>query len=290
MWFLCCLLIPLLIFLCIWLWPRNTPAQDDIQPVLDCETHYQNGLWQKYWDADHAALCCAKMGRGCPMHDEPSWDVPPAPRPQFHYNCNEGFSNWYWGWSSHKKDWCCSRVGKGCPGTWHGSYHFHAHMVHGVGHAHGKIYDCGAGFSNWMQGWSDSKKDWCCKRESRGCVKFHCSGEASAWHSWGDRQKEYCCANFQKGCPRTTLSPLKCDATCTVGGETSKCSDRIHWVANHVFGAKSNKCALAYSKVQVECDICRACTIQAAGCEVHAQGRDPFDCNAALSNFFRAWA
>lgn len=35
---------------------------------------------------------------------------------------------------------------------------FEAHMVHGVGHAHGQIYDCGAGFSNWMQGWSDSKK------------------------------------------------------------------------------------------------------------------------------------
>lgn len=38
--------------------------------------------------------------------------------------------------------------------------------------------------------------------------------------------------------------------------------DRIHWVANNVFGAKSNKCALAYSKVQVDCDICRACTIE----------------------------
>lgn len=48
-------------------------------------------------------------------------------------------------------------------------------------------------------------QDWCCKRENRGCVKFHCSGEASAWHSWGDRQREYCCDNFQKGCPRMAL-------------------------------------------------------------------------------------
>ena len=36
-------------------------------------------------------------------------------------------------------------------------------------------------------------------------------------------------------------------------------------MANHVFGAKSNKCALAYSKVQVDCDICRACTIEERG-------------------------
>lgn len=74
------------------------------------------------------------------------------------YNCHSGYSNWYFGWSVHKKNWCCGHAGLGCPGTWQGSYHFNAHMVHGVGHAHGRIYDCGAGFSNWMQGWSDSKK------------------------------------------------------------------------------------------------------------------------------------
>ena len=27
---------------------------------------------------------------------------------------------------------------------------------------------------------------------------------------------------------------------------------------------------------------------QEAGCEVQAAGKDPFDCNAALNNFFRA--
>lgn len=98
---------------------------------------------------------------------------------------------------------------------------------------------------------------------------------------------------------------------------------------------QENGCELAYSKVQVECDICRACTIQEkwccvrwhacfnmyyvfqipaisidfsclcmslhiqcifrssvhgqeAGCKVHAVAKDPFDCNAALNNFFRA--
>eukprot|EP00435_Cladocopium_sp_Y103_P046743 s2143_g13.t1 len=30
--------------------------------------------------------------------------------------------------------------------------------------------------------------------------------------------------------------------------------------------------------------------VQEAGCEVHAAGKDPFDCEAALSNFFRAWS
>jgi hypothetical protein len=48
--------------------------------------------------------------------------------------------------------------------------------------------------------------------------------------------------------------------------------DRIHWVANNGFGAKSNKCALAYSKVQVDCDICRACTIEERGRGVAGSG------------------
>ena len=41
---------------------------------------------------------------------------------------------------------------------------------------------------------------------------------------------------------------------------------------------------------QVECDVCRSCTVEAAGCEVAAVGKDPYDCNAALNNFFRAWS
>eukprot|EP00435_Cladocopium_sp_Y103_P056687 s1113_g19.t1 len=31
------------------------------------------------------------------------------------------------------------------------------------------VYDCSAGFSNWMSGWSSDKKSWCCSHESRGC-------------------------------------------------------------------------------------------------------------------------
>eukprot|EP00438_Fugacium_kawagutii_P001797 Skav235976 [mRNA] locus=scaffold592:220427:221389:- [translate_table: standard] len=79
---------------------------------------------------------------------------------------------------------------------------------------------------------------------------------------WSADKSAWCCSNFQKGCPHTTLSALKCDAMCDHAGESEKCIDRIHWTKNHVFGSKANGCALAYSKVQVECDICRACSIQ----------------------------
>ncbi|CAK9047526.1 Insulin-degrading enzyme [Durusdinium trenchii] len=93
-----------------------------------------------------------------------------------------------------------------------------------------------------------------------------------------------------KGCARTTLSPLKCDAVCTHAGESVSCMERIHWTKQNVFQGRGNACALAYSKVQVECSICRGCSIEEAGCTVNVATSAAFDCNAALSNFFRAWS
>eukprot|EP00438_Fugacium_kawagutii_P009468 Skav202079 [mRNA] locus=scaffold1138:923300:927762:- [translate_table: standard] len=95
-------------------------------------------------------------------------------------DCNAGFADWYHGWSEGKKSWCCNHESRGCPGTWgHDHWHHHTvviqHEIHGVGHGG---YDCAAGASNWMQGWSTKKKDWCCnKGHDQYCVKFHCHGE-----------------------------------------------------------------------------------------------------------------
>ena len=337
------LLLPLCIL--VWyFWPRPSPDYSD---VLNCDDGHHD--WENLWTEWHQKECCSLKGRGCPEEKQvvdkvvhvpvfhpahnhyvpvPSppqivyknryFHLPPKiiyehPHHEFHYDCHEGYSNWFFGWCAHKKSWCCDHMSMGCPGTWHGSYHLHTHVfAKGIGqsslparyrdlrpecikwllgHACGRVYDCNADFSNWMQGWSDSKKDWCCLKRNRGCVKFHCSSGAA--HMWDAEKRSWCCSNFQKGCPHTTLSALKCDAVCDHAGESSKCVDRIHWTKTNVFGAKANGCELAYSKVQVECDICRACSIQEAGCEVHAAGtagKDPFDCEAALNNFFCEWS
>ncbi|CAE7487656.1 Ide, partial [Symbiodinium pilosum] len=204
-----------------------------------------------------------------------------------HFDCAAGYSNWYFGWSKPKKVWCCDHENKGCPGTWKGHMHLVTHVTTHVGHAHGHIYDCNAGFSNWMQGWSDSKKAWCCRKEHRGCVPHHCDGEVS---DWTHAKRDWCCSHFQKGCPKTTYSPLKCDAPCTHKGHTATCADRLTWAEEHLFKGRGNACALAYSQVQVDCDVCRACSIEDAGCTVHVDTSPAFDCNAALNNFFRAWS
>ena len=251
---------------------------------FDCNAALNNffGAWspeKKHW-------CCTKQGKGCEGSRPPAVDAGPGmvwKRTQVnghwtwvavavgrHYDCYAGYSNWYFGWSVSKKGWCCDHENRGCPGTWHGSY----------------IYDCSAGFSNWLQGWSASKKDWCCRKAHKGCVKYHCTGNADLW---AYEKRKWCCGHFRKGCAYTTLSPLKCDTPCELHGETETCLNRMKWNAEHILAGRSNRCALAYSKVQVECDVCRSCSFQAA-CEVHSVGTLPFDCNAALKNFFRAWS
>ncbi|CAK9024587.1 Uncharacterized protein SCF082_LOCUS16696 [Durusdinium trenchii] len=277
-----CLLLILPIGMLFWhFWPRaqhNPP---------DCITDFHD--WLRLWTEERKAYCCKTAGRACGAQ-QGVYRTPPVVyrHVQAHYDCHAGYSNWYFGWSDRKKSWCCDRRSMGCPGTWHGSYHIHTHvMAHGVGHAQGRIYDCDAGFSRWMTGWSDSKKDWCCNHQSRGCVKFHCTAGGDS--SWAEAKRSWCCSNVQKGCPRTTLSPLKCKTPCTLKGQTSTCLERIQWVTKNTYSGKEAACNLAYSRVQVECDVCRGCSIQEAGCEVHA-GKDPFDCNAALNNFFRAWS
>jgi len=212
--------------------------------------------------------------------------MPPASHGQ--YDCSAGYSNWYFGWSKVKKRWCCDHRHRGCPGTWHGSMHLHAaHIAHGVGVATGKIYDCDAGFANWLQGWSDSKKKWCCSRKNKGCPKYYCGQHE---HTWTPDKRRWCCANFQKGCLSTTLSSLGCDAVCSLHGTKSTCRNRMKWAKEHAFFGHHNACALAYSKVQVDCDICKACSIESAGCEVDVATSAAFDCDAAFNNFRRAWS
>lgn len=266
--------------------------------------------WQDVWSHSKRLYCCWKTKVGCPhshtvYHTKTIYHTKIVPRkvhlpPKIIYkditihqklaiDCNSGKSNWYYGWSTYKKTYCCDKAKIGCPGTWHGFMHGHGefHMEH-VGHATGHIYDCKAGFSNWLHGWSDSKKTWCCDKEQRGCVKFHCDHKDVG--SWSSDKRDWCCGNFQKGCAATTLSPKGCATDCIVNGESRTCQERIDWASKHKFGVHENACELAYSSIQVECDVCRSCSVQAAGCTVHAVAQDPYDCNAALNNFFRAWS
>jgi len=86
------------------------------------------------------------------------------------YDCNAGFSNWQMGWSAGKKLYCCSNYNKGCapapvpvPPRPNPTYPPTAPPT--TSH----VYDCAAGYSNWQNGWSASKKVYCCLHSQKGC-------------------------------------------------------------------------------------------------------------------------
>jgi len=89
-------------------------------------------------------------------------------------------------------------------------------------------FDCKMGVQRWRVGWSDAKKEWCCKNEKIGCefncaegmietwktdkadwcclnelvgCGFNCSAGYSKWKSgWSTLKKKYCCKNELLGC------------------------------------------------------------------------------------------
>lgn len=179
-------------------------------------------------------------------------------------------------YTAEQRQYCCERYGRAC------KVQDTEEAVEAVDTEDG--FDCTVGASNWIKSWSFEKMDWCCKQQQVGCRKFHCSGVE---HTWEANKREWCCNNFQKGCQHTP--PLHCQAVCVLQGEKSTCFERMQWAMSHIFLGKENSCNLAYSHVQVECDTCRACSIQDAGCPV--LGPSPvFDCSVSLKEFARAWS
>mmetsp|Transcript_62078 Transcript_62078/g.161272 ORF Transcript_62078/g.161272 Transcript_62078/m.161272 type:complete len:248 (-) Transcript_62078:30-773(-) len=114
-------------------------------------------------------------------------------------------------------------------------------MCHSRGTTSSVSYDCAADLANWETGWSARKKEWCCKRESRGCggaaapsgaveppTVFEGTGEAAEdsrssrydcdaelWDSeanWSVTKRSWCCEHLAKGCPASTTSsgPYDC--------------------------------------------------------------------------------
>merc|ERR1711920_186838 len=67
----------------------------------------------------------------------------------------------------------------------------------------------GAGFVRWEHGWSQEKKNWCCRRTGRACKPFDCHDGLAA--HWAESKKVYCCIQEALGCATTTRRlPFDC--------------------------------------------------------------------------------
>jgi len=164
----------------------------------------------------------------------------PIPSPALP-NCLEGWHTWQTSWGRQKKQYCCSAYGRGCE--------VRTQIVSTTAQAPSTIpramvvkppaltlpqplpnpvpvpapaasvaatattppdYDCAAGLSNWIAGWSDSKKDWCCRHTGAGCGVVpttttcppqDCNAGFSNWQAgWTPEKKAWCCTHENKAC------------------------------------------------------------------------------------------
>jgi len=91
-----------------------------------------------------------------------------------------------------------------CEGCTVASVDYMTHCVARQTASH-KPYDCAAGLGNWLAGWSDAKKTWCCANEDTGCVPttptttsipFDCEAGYGNWAlGWSNNKKEWCCSH-----------------------------------------------------------------------------------------------
>jgi len=78
-------------------------------------------------------------------------------------------------------------------------------------------FDCGAGYDNWEDGWSDIKKGWCCTKANRGCGKFDCTAGLGNWElGWSEEKKVHCCNQTGRTCG--ARGPASGDASSSSGG------------------------------------------------------------------------
>lgn len=66
--------------------------------------------------------------------------------------------------------------------------------------AQGVPYNCTSGFESWSVEWSNTKKDYCCRHEKRGC-RYDCQAAFQNWRgAWSEEKKQWCCRFEQLGC------------------------------------------------------------------------------------------
>ncbi|CAJ1328332.1 unnamed protein product [Effrenium voratum] len=155
-------------------------------------------------------------------------------------------------------------------------------------------YDCEDGLDNWEMcapGWSSSKKEYCCKEESKGC--FSCLRVAESL-TWSVQHREYCCSSQNVACHDCTGDVrsfgaekkawcCKNEGRCEGLGShkpvltTTNCPDAIHEGSEEYCNSPIG------TWPEQKKDYC--CTHFERGC---ADMR--FDCDLELHSFERSWS
>lgn len=143
--------------------PVPSPLATHTSPLFDCNAGFAN--WQLEWSKEKQNWCCKSKLRGCgaATHD-----------------CTKDSQTWRTTWPNEKKRWCCANTGMGCslpspsptPITTSRSKPKEtttSTVLLTRVPDDGTTFDCNAGYSTWVSGWSHEKMDWCCAKVGRAC-------------------------------------------------------------------------------------------------------------------------
>lgn len=195
------------------------------------------------------------------------------------FDCDADLAGWKTGWSDSKKTWCCQHVQKGCTAESQASQPSNRLWLtqikkEGDSEFIRHAFDCSEGHGNWLSGWSNRKKFYCCAQglddvcqgftdvQKAGMQKpgitFDCeAGLSNSDKGWSTNKKTWCCHNQAKGCP-SGVEPFDCAA--------GLANSKIGWS-----NGKKNWCCVKYKK----------------GCLHHET--KPFDCSKDLSQWQSVW-
>mmetsp|Transcript_3792 Transcript_3792/g.8521 ORF Transcript_3792/g.8521 Transcript_3792/m.8521 type:complete len:599 (+) Transcript_3792:303-2099(+) len=96
-------------------------------------------------------------------------------------------------WGLDKRQWCCSHWRVGCAGL---------EALLAAELKKQEDFDCEASIKDWEVGWSDQKKEHCCKTKRLACNPnqlFECTLSVNGL-DWSEAQQTYCCKEKGVGC------------------------------------------------------------------------------------------
>eukprot|EP00441_Pelagodinium_beii_P029566 CAMPEP_0197708736 /NCGR_PEP_ID=MMETSP1338-20131121/128103_1 /TAXON_ID=43686 ORGANISM="Pelagodinium beii, Strain RCC1491" /NCGR_SAMPLE_ID=MMETSP1338 /ASSEMBLY_ACC=CAM_ASM_000754 /LENGTH=575 /DNA_ID=CAMNT_0043292667 /DNA_START=94 /DNA_END=1821 /DNA_ORIENTATION=+ len=275
----------------------------------DCHAGYSN--WQAGWSDSKKEFCCDHYKRGCPH-------VVSLP-----FDCDAGFSNWQAGWSEPKKAWCCTHAQRGCfvatslPydcdagfSNWQAGWSEHKKDGAAIMLTEDALLSP-LPFPTIATPASPTGRQVGQKTKRYGAaIMLTEDALLSSQPPWpmtvmqatqigmqvGQHLRKHGAASTGREAVHPRHFHLSDAMQLAVGmALTATCHDRIQYTATHEFAHEDNACGQAYSKVQVECDICRGCSLEASSCSglevtIHKPTSLPFDCAAGFSNWKAGWS
>lgn len=118
-----------------------------------------------------------------------------------------------------------------------------------------------------------------------------CSAELEASTGWtlAECVGDFCAQHGPEASGPATQGS-DCNEQCEVDGFYSSCQDRIQTAARSIYDRSPNACSLALAKVQLQCDVCRSCSMEQLKCSAPLPVSGQYDCSLSYNSWQATWS